>query len=132
MLEDDEVDRFITKVFFEENKFEADLQFVHSSNEFFSYLEKSKTNDKTLPALIILNMHAVPVNAPGILKTLKSDKDFNSIPVVVLSGSKDPKLIKECYSLGASSFIQKPDTEQETNKKIISFFNYWFDTVELV
>ncbi|HEX8517828.1 MAG TPA: response regulator [Bacteroidia bacterium] len=128
MLEPDDADRFITKIFFEEHKFEADLHFASSSNEFFKLLESGKEKP---PALIILNMHAVPLNASGILKTLKSSAAWSHIPVVILSGSKDPKLIRECYAAGASSFIQKPDNEPETNAKILNFIKYWFQTVEL-
>jgi CheY-like chemotaxis protein len=130
MLEPDDADRFITKIFFEEHNFEADLHFVSNSSEFFEFLEKRKSAEE--PSLILLNMHAVPLNAAKILKTLKSSVSWSHIPVVILSGSKDQKMIKECYALGASSFIQKPDTEPETNKKILNFIKYWFETVELV
>ncbi|MDF2436403.1 MAG: response regulator receiver protein [Bacteroidota bacterium] len=130
MLEPDDADRFITKVYFEEHKFDADVKFVSTSGEFFDFMEN--TDRTKLPSLILLNMHAVPLNASGILKSLKSATKWNHIPVVILSESKDPKMIRECYELGASSFIQKPDTESETNKKIMNFIKYWFETVELV
>jgi CheY-like chemotaxis protein len=130
MLEPDDADRFITKIFFEEHQFDADLQFTSVSSEFFSFLESCKSGE--YPAMIILNMHSVPQNAVDILKKIKSRPEYCHIPVVVLSGSKDEKMIRECYMAGASSFIQKPDTESETNHKILSFINYWFNTVELV
>jgi CheY-like chemotaxis protein len=130
MLEPDDADRFITKVYFEEHKFDAELKFVSTSGEFFQFLENASNSE--LPSMILLNMHAVPVNAVGILKSLKSTSKWGHFPVVILSESKDPKMIKECYGLGASSFIQKPDTESETNKKIMNFIRYWFETVELV
>lgn len=132
MLEPDDADRFITKIYFEENNFLADLQFAGNSSEFFNYLEGRTKQSLDMPALILLNMHAVPQNAADILRDLKASPALAHIPVVILSGSKDPKMIKECYSLGASSFIQKPDNEPDTNKKILNFINYWFQTVELV
>lgn len=131
MLEPDDADRFITKIFFEEHHFEANLNFVSNSGDFFSFLDDCKATKTVYPDLILLNMHAVPLNAAAILKTLKASPELSHIPVVILSGSRDPKMIKECYALGASSFIQKPDSESETNKKILNFINYWFETVEL-
>jgi CheY-like chemotaxis protein len=131
MLEPDDADRFITKIFFEEHHFEADLHFTASSGEFFSFLENCRAAKSGTPDLILLNMHAVPLNAAAILKTLKADADLCHIPVVILSGSRDPKMIRECYALGASSFIQKPDSEAETNTKILNFIKYWFETVDL-
>jgi len=131
MLEPDDADRFITKIFFEEHHFEADLHFTASSSEFFAFLENAKSTGAGVPDLILLNMHAVPLNAAAILRSLKADANLCHIPVVILSGTKDPNMIRECYKLGASSFIQKPDTEAETNKKILSFIKYWFETVDL-
>ena len=130
MLEPDDADRFITKVFFEEHNFVADLHFTSSSNEFFDFL--TICDHSAYPDVILLNMHTVPLDAIGILRTLKDSVKFKHIPVVILSGSIDPKMIRECYLAGASSFIQKPDNESETNHKILSFINYWFKTVELV
>ncbi|MCE3280988.1 MAG: response regulator [Bacteroidetes bacterium] len=127
MLEPDDADRFITRIFFKDHNFDADLHFVNTSGEFFDFLNST---DK-IPSIILLNMHAVPVDAPGILQKLKSSKEWAHIPVIILSGSKDARLIKECYSYGASSCIQKPDNEPETNHKILNFIKYWFETVEL-
>jgi CheY-like chemotaxis protein len=95
MLEPDDADRFITKIFFEEHHFEADLHFTASSGEFFSFLDSCKPGSAGTPDLILLNMHAVPQNAAAILRTLKADPAFGHIPVVILSGSIDQKMIKE-------------------------------------
>ena len=55
----------------------------------------------------------------------------NDIPVVILSDSDHPKFRKKCYALGASSYIRKPDKLGETNKKIGTFFKYWFEVAEV-
>lgn len=127
MLEHDEDDRYITKAFFDEGRYPLDIDFVHNSNEFSTYLEQCPE----LPALIMVNQHAVPMNAVELLKMVKSNPAHRHIPVVVLSGTSNEEMIRECYASGASSFIQKPAGHAETDHKISSFIRYWFETVEL-
>jgi response regulator RpfG family c-di-GMP phosphodiesterase len=131
MLEHDEDDRYITQTVFDENHFDIKLQFVTTSDELYAHLMVCDKNNLRYPSLILLNYHASPSTASEIINTLKSKATYQHIPVVVLSGSVHEDIIRECYSAGASSFIQKPARSNDTNAKISSFFNYWFKTVEL-
>jgi CheY-like chemotaxis protein len=132
MLEHDDDDRFITNHVFEENKYNARLEFVNNGQAIFSYLNHSSEHHLPLPALILINLHTTPEDGREVLKQLKSDARYKHIPVVMLSGSKNPSVARECYALGASSFIQKPSLLSEAHDKITIFFRYWFNTVELV
>lgn len=131
MLEWDEDDRYITESFFKENDISVNILFKKNSTDFFSYLDNCSKNVTSYPSLILLDMNAVPLDATEILKKLKSSKVYNHVPVVILSEIPNTRLIKECYALGASSFISKPGSSELTNKKILTFFKYWFETVEL-
>jgi response regulator RpfG family c-di-GMP phosphodiesterase len=127
MLEQDEDDRYITQTVIEEQNCKIDLRFAYNSHEVFSFLKYSNE----LPSLIMLNQYSTPLNALDILKRLKANPEYNFIPIVVLSGTKNSGMIKECYANGASSFIQKPVGNHETNYKITTFIKYWFETAEL-
>jgi FOG: CheY-like receiver len=131
MLEPDDDDQFITHQVFEENRYRAHLEFVNNGDMVFRFLETCRQNRRPYPSLILINLHATPQDGRMILTQLKNDLHYKHIPVVILSGSYDPALARECYMLGASSFIQKPARLSETNEKINSFFRYWFKTVEL-
>lgn len=125
MLEGDGDDRYITQQTLSELGIEITLEFSSNSDEFFNLLSKEK------PALILIDYNSGPENGFEVLKKLKSNSSYNDIPVVILSDSNLPKYKNECYQHGASSFIKKPDTSKATNKKIASFFNYWFQVVEV-
>lgn len=130
MLEHDDDDRYITQTYFDENSYDVKIDFVSDSNEFLAYLKKCETSNT--PELILLNHFTAPLNAVEILKYLKSNHAYSHIPVVVLSGSENMNTVRQCYSLGASSFIVKPDRAAQTTEKISNFVKYWFETVELV
>jgi CheY-like chemotaxis protein len=131
MLEHDDDDRYITQSVFDENNYGIKINFVNSSPEVFAYLNSCEKNGLHYPSLILLNYYAIPTNAVEILKELKDNSKYCHIPVVILSGTVNDDVIKECYAARASSFIQKPFRSDETSSKIASFIQYWFGTVEL-
>lgn len=129
MLERDDDDRYITQAVFDEYQFNVRVEFVSTSVELKNYLKSCSTKNSPLPSLILLDYHAHPSNAVEILKDLKEDVTYRSIPVVVLSGTVSPDIVKACYANGANSFIQKPSSEVEN--RISIFIKYWFETVQL-
>ncbi|MDJ1469376.1 response regulator [Cytophagaceae bacterium DM2B3-1] len=126
MLEDDPDDRMITDSI--ASQLDVDIQFLYLtySNELFSALESGEQ-----PALIMLDYNSKPQNGLEILKKLKSNPAYRSIPVIVLGESASDPHIDECYQLGANSFILKPGTYDLTVHKIRTFLEYWFQVAEL-
>lgn len=125
MLEDDLDDRFLTKEMIGEIGMELPIIFLSSSEDLYSELEKSFK-----PAMIIMDYQAGPDNAIKILKTIKADPANLGIPVVILGEQSPADLIHECYRLGASAYIIKPASLEETKKKIQLFFRYWTEVAE--
>ncbi|PSL29055.1 response regulator [Chitinophaga ginsengisoli] len=131
MLEHDPDDRFLTSTVFEEQQYQVHLEFLNNSKGLFSYLDECRRSNLPYPAVILINLNITPLDGREVLKQLKANADYRHLPVVILSESKDQKLARECYALGASSFIQKPDALSGTSEKIHNFFKYWFETVVL-
>jgi|AraplaMF_Col_mMF_1032025.scaffolds.fasta_scaffold04888_7 two-component system response regulator len=131
MLEHDPDDRSITRKVFEEKQYKARLEFVGDSESLFAYLAHCSQVGSDYPALLLINLYATPRDAREILKQLKTHPGYTHIPVVILSEVEDNKIARECYVLGASSFIQKPGPLNEITAKIDRFFRYWFETVVL-
>ena len=126
MLEEDSDDRYITQETLSALQINIPIKFFSDSAEFFKFLFTSEK-----PVLILVDYNSNADNGLQVLRKLKSSPNFNDIPVVILSDSDHPRYKNECYKQGASSFIKKPDTAAATTKKIASFFNYWFDVVEV-
>jgi CheY-like chemotaxis protein len=127
MIEDDKEDQYITSATIKEAGIDIPFHFSDTGEDAFQWLGQQKQ----LPSLIILDKNLPAVEGIDILKELKQHPVYNIIPVVIVSGSAWPEEIAACYAAGASSYIQKPSSGTGTDKKILNFLQYWFETCEL-
>ena len=67
------------------------------------------------PKVILLDLKLPKVTGLEVLKRLKSDPRTRSIPVVVVTSSREDRDVQEAYHLGVNSYVTKPvDFEQFT------------------
>jgi two-component system response regulator len=58
--------------------------------------------------VIVLDLKLPKVDGLEIVRRLRGHANTRLIPVVVLTGSREPREIYRAYQLGVSSYIQKP------------------------
>jgi CheY-like chemotaxis protein len=126
MLEDDSDDRYLTGEILAELGIDVPVRFFSKSNELLDFLSGPEK-----PSLILLDYNAAPDNGITVLQKLKSDPATKEIPVVILSDNDLQPYRSESYRNGASSFIKKPASMEQTRQKIGTFFRYWFDVAEV-
>ena len=65
------------------------------------------------------------VDGIEVLERLKAEDSTKSIPVVMLTSSKEHPDVKRCYELGANSYIVKPVGFENFAEAISSLGMYW-------
>ncbi|MBS1493730.1 MAG: response regulator [Bacteroidetes bacterium] len=107
-----------SKIFHVKDGAEA-LDFIYAEGK---YSERQK--DKILK-LIILDLKIPKVSGLEVLRRVKSNSLTKSIPVIILTSSKEERDIEEAYKLGANSYIVKPIEFDILNNTIIKLGEYW-------
>lgn len=93
----------------------------------FMYCKGAYTTRNILehPKVILLDLKMPKVSGIEVLEKIKSDPAFKSIPIVILTSSKEDPDIKRCYALGANSYIVKPVESENFFNTIKELGMYW-------
>jgi CheY-like chemotaxis protein len=77
------------------------------------------------PKLILLDLKLPKVDGMEVLKRLKADARTKTIPVVILTSSKEERDLINGYGLGANSYIQKPVDFDQFRETVKNVGLYW-------
>lgn len=77
------------------------------------------------PRLVLLDLKLPKVDGMEVLRRLKADARTRTIPVVILTSSKEERDLVQGYGLGANSYIQKPVDFDQFRNTVKSVGLYW-------
>ncbi|RRR72650.1 MAG: response regulator [Candidatus Viridilinea halotolerans] len=83
------------------------------------------------PDLILLDLNLPGTDGRALLAVIKDDQELQSIPVVVLTTSNNPKDIATCYRYGANSYQIKPVDYGRFKQALQTMLDYWLQTATL-
>ena len=95
------------------------LDFIFATGEY------SRRNVVNGPKVILLDLRLPKVDGMEVLRRVKGDARTQSIPVVVLTSSKEDRDIVQSYKLGVNSFISKPVEFEAFAKTVSELGFYW-------
>jgi two-component system, response regulator len=77
------------------------------------------------PKLVLLDLKLPKINGMEVLKQVKGDPRTRTIPVVIMTSSKEERDLVASYNLGANSYIQKPVDFEQFRETVKSVGLYW-------
>ena len=83
------------------------------------------------PDLILLDLNLPRKDGREVLAELKSDPDLRTIPVVVLTTSKDDRDISRAYQLQANCYIAKPVDFAQFVGVLRAIEHFWLEVAAL-
>ena len=124
-VDDNAKDHAVFKAAGSEAKVPISWHFINSATGAISYLQRLlKTSSKTLwPDLVLLDIAMPGETGLKVLEFTCTKPEFQKLPIVVFSGSKDPKMTARAGLLGAKSVIAKPSTFEEAVPLIQSIYH---------
>jgi CheY-like chemotaxis protein len=83
----------------------------------------ARTN--SMPRVVFLDLRLPKVDGLKVLQQMRDNEHTRTIPVVVLTSSKEESDIAASYQLGANSFVSKPVAFDEFSNTVAELGRYW-------
>ena len=135
MADDDDDDRVMTQDALKESRVINELHMVKDGVELLEYLRRegkyTDASSSPRPGLILLDLNMPRMDGREALIEIKSDPNLKTIPVVILTTSKDEADKIKGYTLGAASYITKPVSFEGLVELMKTLGKYWIEFVEL-
>jgi CheY-like chemotaxis protein len=126
LVEDNPDHVILTKAALEENNMANEIYVAKDGQEALDFMyNRGEYSDAPRPGLILLDLKLPKVSGFEVLKQLKNDPQFKSIPIIILTTSAEKEEIAQGYAEGANSYITKPIKFDEFVSKIKNIRLYW-------
>ena len=111
MADDSDNDLELAQRVLMQSKLANEVVVVHDGAEALDFLYRRGefvTRNPTNPMMVLLDIKMPKVSGFDVLKEMKSDPLLWSIPVVMLTSSRQGPDVDECYRLHANAYVVKP------------------------
>jgi CheY-like chemotaxis protein len=128
LAEDDPRDVELTLAALEENHQANKVAVVGNGEEALDYLYrrgKFKMRAGGNPIVVLLDNKMPKVNGLEVLKAIKADEHLKTIPVVVLTSSRETPDLIEFYNHGVNAYVVKPVDFSEFMKAVKQLGVFW-------
>jgi CheY-like chemotaxis protein len=128
LAEDDPKDVELTLTALAENNLANEVVVVRDGEEALDYLYRR--GDFALrstgnPVVVLLDIKMPKVDGIQVLRTMKNDSDLRSIPVVVLTSSRESRDVQSCYELGVNAYVVKPVKFEDFVESVRELGVFW-------
>ncbi|ACY13911.1 response regulator [Haliangium ochraceum] len=132
LVDDSEDDVYITLEAFQEANIASQVLVARDGQAALDLLKSSpQYKNAANPLLILLDINMPRKNGFEVLHALKADRELRHIPVIMLTTSTREEDVVKSYSIGACSYIAKPNSVDELTHMAKHLSIYWSQIVRV-
>ena len=132
LVEDSPTDAFLTEQAFNGFKLLNKIHVVDNGVDAMAFVRREGPYARSpRPDLILLDLNLPRKDGKEVLQEIKSDEDLKSIPVVILTSSKEEEDVMRSYQLHANCYMTKPVDFQRLAEAVNCVGQFWFCLVSL-
>ncbi|HUW39387.1 MAG TPA: response regulator [Rectinemataceae bacterium] len=129
LVEDNPQDADLAKRAFKKKNLANHLHWVEDGEEALDFLfRRGRYADRSQsrnPKVVMLDLKLPKVDGLEVLEAIKKDERTKSIPVVIVTSSRQDPDIARAYALGANSYVVKPIDFDQFAEAMINLGYYW-------
>lgn len=128
LVEDSANDVALTLAALEEVRLADDVVVARDGQEALDFLlrEGAYTNGPAgRPAVVLLDLKLPKVDGLEVLARIKGDQALRSLPVVMLTSSREPVDVARTYELGVNAYVVKPVSFDEFVESLKRLGVFW-------
>jgi CheY-like chemotaxis protein len=129
LVEDNPSDVELTLHALRKNKLVNNIRVVNDGEDALDFLfcrgAYAGRDPQRPPKLVLLDLKLPKVDGLEVLRQVKSDPRTKTIPVVILTSSREERDVVNGYALGVNSYIQKPVDFDQFREVVKQIGLYW-------
>jgi len=129
LVEDDPMDVHLALRALRQANLASHLQVIRDGAEALAFIFceglHARRNINLTPKVVLLDLKLPKVDGLQVLQRIKSDPRTKTIPVVVLTSSREPSDVSHSYQLGVNSYIVKPVNFERFAAAVQELVTYW-------
>lgn len=111
LVEDDPRDVELTLAALDEHKLANKVTVARDGEQALEYLYcRGEFASRPIgnPIFVLLDLKMPKVSGLEVLRQIKTEPQLRTVPVIVLSSSREQPDLEECYKLGVNGYVVKP------------------------
>jgi two-component system response regulator len=125
LVEDDPDDEALTLRALRKRNLANDVEVARDGAEALDRLLGTGRDAKTAPAVVLLDLKLPKVDGLEVLRRIRADARTKTLPVIILTSSKEEQDVARSYDLGANSYVRKPVEFEKFIEAVGELGLYW-------
>ena len=128
LVDDNKNDVELAYAAFEENNLTSEVVLARDGQEALDYLYRKgeySSRKEGLPVVVLLDLKLPKLDGLEVLKRIKTDELLKSLPVVMLTSSREESDLQKSYEYGVNAYVVKPIDFKEFVNAIRQLERFW-------
>jgi len=93
--------------------------------EYLRYEGQYENRPRENPAVILLDIKMPRMDGIEVLQAIRNNPNLKTIPVVMLTSSREEPDLKRCYEIGANAYVVKPVNFKDFYEAVKQLGVFW-------
>ena len=105
----------------------AKLEVFRDGLNALDFFSRYNPESKDPVVLVLLDLKVPRLEGVDLAQEIRRKLPMRPIPLVVLTGTGSPELMRQAYMLGVNSYVEKIDDPEQSAVHLREVLNYWLN-----